>query len=166
MSSDGTRLDVVFDVNVYLDFILGADGAYPPVLDVVPPVSGNHSADALSMALDGGFALFSSPHVIWNIRDKMRRAGQSERLISRFLELLVDIWDNSAGAVVEPEVLDFGLADYEDNNILALAIDPGVQASIIVTSDHHLLDVGPNWRGVWICRPRDFVQVHTHRRAR
>lgn len=160
-----TPLAVVFDVNVYLDFILGADGVYPPVLDEVPPTSGNYSADSLSLALDGGFALYSSPHIVWNIENKMRQSGQSQRLIGTYLELLVDIWEASGGRVVEPVVRDFGLKDFEDNNILALALDPSVQAEIIVSSDHHLLDVGPNWRGTWICRPREFVHTLIRRRV-
>jgi predicted nucleic acid-binding protein len=157
-------LRVVFDINVYLSFILGADGSYPPVLEAVPPASGNSSADALSMALDGDVELFASPHIIRNIRAKMSKAGQSERLIEKFLELLADIWETSGGGVIDPIVLDYGVADYEDNTILSLALDPAARASIIVTSDHHLLDMGPTWRGVWICTPRVFVQTLIHRR--
>ncbi|MFC7580135.1 PIN domain-containing protein [Schaalia naturae] len=160
-----TPLAVVFDVNVYLNFILGADGAYPPILDEVPPTSGNSSADSLSLALDGSFALYSSPHIACTVKDGMQRCGQSQRLIGKYLELLVDIWETSGGRVVEPVVRDFGLEDFEDNNILALALDPSVQAAIVVSSDHHLLDIGPNWRGTWICRPREFVHALIGRRV-
>jgi predicted nucleic acid-binding protein len=39
-----------------------------------------------------------------------------------------------------------------------LAVDPAVDALVIVTSDHHLLDIGPAWNGRLIMTPRDFVR--------
>ena len=40
---------VVFDVNVYLDYILGDDGSWPLLPDV-PPATANPSADAVALA--------------------------------------------------------------------------------------------------------------------
>jgi hypothetical protein len=40
------------------------------------------------------------------------------------------------------------------NNILALAKDPSVDADVIVSSDHHLIDLGPAWNGRLMMRPR------------
>jgi hypothetical protein len=36
--------------------------------------------------------------------------------------------------------------------------DAAVDGLILVTSDHHLLDLGPNWNGRLVMRPRDFVR--------
>jgi predicted nucleic acid-binding protein len=50
------------------------------------------------------------------------------------------------------------LPDYEDNLIASLVKDAAVDAIILVTSDHHLLDLGPNWNGRLVMRPHDFVR--------
>ncbi len=59
----------------------------------------------------------------------------------------------SGGAVVDPDVVDAGISDYEDSHILALARCALVDARI---SD--LLNLGPVWQGRLILHPRDFVQ--------
>ena len=158
MSPGAPHLNVVFDINVYLDVVVGVDDVYPPVLEEVPPTTGNSAADALSLALDNVFSLHSSPHIVRNVISVMRGAGQNEGLVRMYMELLADIWETSGGAVVDPLVRDFGIGDFEDNNILALALDPAVNASVLVTSDHHLLDIGPAWHGIWIARPHEFVK--------
>ena len=57
---------VVFDINVYLDYILGDDGSWPLLPDV-PPTTTNPSADAVSLAFGGKFRLFASPHILKNV---------------------------------------------------------------------------------------------------
>jgi len=148
---------VVFDVNVYLDYILGDDGSWPLLPDV-PPTSDNPSADAVSLAFAGRFRLFTSPHVLRNVARVMRTVGQSEAVVEEFVAAVVEMCEFSGGAAIEPEARDHGVSDYEDNLIAALAKDPAVDALIIVTSDHHLLELGPNWHGRLVMRPRDFVR--------
>jgi len=148
---------VVFDVNVYLDYILGADGSWPLLADV-PPTTDNSAADAVSLAFASRFRLFASPHILRNIARVMRTVGQSESTVERFAIAVAEICEFSGGAVVEPQPRDHGVPDHEDNLIAALVKDPAVDALILVTSDHHLLDLGPNWNGRLVMRPRDFVR--------
>ncbi|QAY59635.1 PIN domain-containing protein [Microbacterium protaetiae] len=147
---------VVFDVNVYLDDILGADGSWPLLPDV-PPTTDNPAADAISLAFGGRFRLFASAHILRNVARVMRMAGQSEPIVEQFVSAIVEMCEFSGGGVIEPAERDHGVADYEDNAIVALAKDPSVDALIIVTSDHDLLDLGPARNGRLILRPHEFV---------
>ena len=147
---------VVFDVNVYLDYILGDDGTWPLLPDV-PPRTDNPSADAISLAFTGRFSLFSSPHILNNVARVMRAVGHSEGLIESFVSACVEMCEFSGGAVVEPVTLDHGVGDYEDNAIVSLAKDASVDALVIVTRDDDLLQLGPGWRGRLILTPAEFV---------
>jgi predicted nucleic acid-binding protein len=148
---------VVFDVNVYLDYILGPDGSWPLLPDV-PPTTDNPAADAVSLAFAERFRLFASAHILRNVARVMRAVGQSERTIEAFVAAVAEMCEFSGGAVIEPDARDHGVSDYEDSLIASLAKDPAVDALIIVTSDHHLLDLGPDWNGRLVMRPRDFVR--------
>ncbi len=148
---------VVFDVNVYLDYILGDDGSWPLLPDV-PPTTDNPAADAVALAFTARFRLFTSPHVLRNIARVMRDTGHSESTTEGFVAAIVEICEFSGGAVIEPQVRDHGIADYEDSLVVSLAMDPAVDALIVVTSDSDLLDVGPSWHGRLIMRPREFVR--------
>lgn len=148
---------VVFDVNVYLDYILGDDGTWPLLPDV-PPTTANPASDAVSLAFTVRFRLFTSPHILRNVARVMREVGQSESTIEAFVAAVTEMCDFSGGAVIEPASLHHGVADYEDNLIVALAKDSAVDALIIVTSDHDLLDLGPAWHGRLVMPPRDFVR--------
>lgn len=147
---------VVFDVNIYLDYILGDDGTWPLLPDV-PPRTDNPSSDALSLAFAGRFLLYASPHILTNVARVMRQTGHSPSLVERFVEAIVDLCEFSGGAVIEPVHLDHGIADFEDNAIVSLAKDPGVDAVIVVTRDRDLLDLGPQWNGRLLMSPGDFV---------
>jgi predicted nucleic acid-binding protein len=147
---------VVFDINVYLDYILGDDGSWPLLPDV-PPTTANPSADAISLAFAGRFRLFASPHILRNVAEKMSRAGQSTRVVDEYVSLIVEMCEFSGGSVIQPEDRDHGVADYEDNLIVSLVRDPAVDALVIVTSDSDLLALGPAWNGRLIMRPRHFV---------
>lgn len=147
---------VVFDINVYLDYILGDDGSWPLLPDV-PPTTTNPSADAVSLAFGGKFRLFASPHILKNVAQKMAIAGQSPELIDEYIAHIVDMCEFSGGAVIQPVDRDHGIRDYEDNLIASLVKDPAVDALLVVTSDTDLLDLGRNWNGRLIMRPREFV---------
>jgi predicted nucleic acid-binding protein len=148
---------VVFDINVYLDYILGEDGGWPLLPTPPPPQTGNASSDAIALAFDGRFRLFASPHILRNVRTKMLQVGQSPEVADEFVRLIVEMCEFGSGAVVEPAVTDAGIGDYEDSHILALARDLAVDADIIVSRDHHLTDLGPAWNGRLIQSPREFV---------
>lgn len=148
---------VVFDINVYLDYILGDDGSWPLLPDV-PPTTGNAAADAISLAFGSRFRLFTSPHVLTNIARVMRKVGQREDTVLAFVESIVEMCEFSGGAVIEPVDRDHGVDDYEDNLIISLATDPAVDALIIVTSDSDLLEIGPTWHGRLIMRSGQFVK--------
>ncbi len=148
---------VVFDVNVYLDYILGDDGSWPLLPDV-PPTTDNPAADAVSLAFAERFRLFASPQILRNITRVMRAVGQSEQTVEPFVVAVAEMCEFSGGSVIEPDARDHGVSDHEDNLIASLAKDPGVDALIIVTSDRDLLDLGPDWRGRLVMRPRDFVR--------
>lgn len=100
----------------------------------------------------------ASPHILRNIARVMRSLGQGEALVAQFIAAVVEMCEFSGGAVIEPDERDHGIQDYEDNLIAALAKDAAVDALIIVSSDHHLLDLWPSWNGRLIMRPRDFVR--------
>lgn len=158
MSPDASgRISVVLDINVYIDYVLGARGSLRlPDPDDVP--SGFGAADAIALAFDDRFKLFTSPHILSNISRILADAGQSVSTRERFIAFVVDVCHESGGGVVAPLVEDFGIGDHEDNNILALATDPAVDADIIVSRDHHLTDLGPAWRGRLVCTPNEFVR--------
>ena len=148
---------VVFDVNVYLDYILGDDGSWPLMPDI-PPTSNNPAADAVSLAFASRFRLFASPHILLNVVRVMRTVGQQEATVEAFAAAIMEMCEFSGGGVIEPEARDHGISDYEDNLIASLAMDSAVDARIIVTSDHDLLTHGPAWHGRLIMRPREFVR--------
>lgn len=154
---------VVFDVNVYLDYILGDDGSWPLLPDV-PPTTDNPAADAISLAFAARFRLFTSPHILRNVARVMRKTGHGEQTVEKFIAALAEMCEFSGGAVIEPLARDHGIGDYEDNLIVSLAKDPAVDALIIVSSDHDLLDLGPDWYGRLITRPREFVRHVVARR--
>lgn len=148
---------VVFDVNVYLDYILGDDGSWPLLPDV-PPTTDNPAADAVSLAFAARFRLFSSPHILRNVARVMRATRHSEPTVEAFIAAITEMCEFSDGAVIEPQARDHGIGDYEDNLIASLAKDPAVDALVVVSSDRDLLDLGPNWHGRLIMRPREFVR--------
>lgn len=148
---------VVFDINVYLDYILGDDGSWPLLPDV-PPTTDNPAADAVSLAFAARFRLFASPHILRNVARVMRNVGQQESTVEAFVAVIAEMCEFSGGAVIEPAARDHGVSDYEDNLIASLAKDPAVDALVIVTSDHDLLDLGPNWDGRLVTRPGPFVR--------
>lgn len=148
---------VVFDVNVYLDYILAGDGSWPLLPDV-PPTTDNAAADAVALAFGGYFRLYTSPHILRNVARVMTAAGQSSVTTVQFTEAIAEMCAFSGGTVLDPEVRDHGISDHEDNHILSLATDPLVDALIVVSRDRHLLDLGAAWNGRLMMTPRGFVR--------
>lgn len=147
------QIAVVYDINVYLDHIRSGAGMLLP--DRLPSPSA--ASDALSLAFDQQVRLFASPHILRNIHRLMLASGQSERTTAKFIEFIAEACQDSGGGIVDPVVRDHAIGDHEDNHILALAKDPAVDADVIVSSDHHLIDLGPAWNGRLMMRPQRFV---------
>jgi predicted nucleic acid-binding protein len=158
------KIPVVLDVNVYLDYIGHAEGRIllPTQADIPSP---SPAADTLALAFDDRHALFASPHILRNINRVMHENGQSEQTRRKFIEFIAETCQLTGGAIVDPIVRDHGIGDHEDNHILALAKDPAVDADVIVSSDHHLTDLGPAWNGRLIIKPRQFVSHMTRSAA-
>lgn len=150
------KIPVVLDVNVYLDYVGRAEGRIllPTQADIPSP---SPAADTLALAFDDRYALFASPHILRNINRVMHENGQSEQTRRKFIEFIAETCQLTGGAIVDPIVRDHGIGDHEDNHIIALAKDPAVNADVIVSSDHHLTDLGPAWNGRLIIKPRQFV---------
>lgn len=153
MTAHAARIAVVLDINVYLDHIRG--GTIMAAPDQLPTASA--ASDTLSLAFDEQVRLFASPHILRNIARVMHNDGQSGNTISKFVGFISEVCSESGGAIVDPVVRDYAIGDHEDNNILALARDENVNADVVVSSDKHLLDLGPAWNGRLIMRPRSFV---------
>jgi putative PIN family toxin of toxin-antitoxin system len=150
------KLRVVFDVNVWINALLGPHTDYP-YLPVVPPKGLNPSADAMSMAFDGDrFAVYCSPHILRNIARVLHEAGLSEFTVSRALQDVADIVALSGGSIVEPKREVVHQRDHEDNLILDLVLE--TDAAILVTADSELLDAN-GWKGRAILHPKPFVDL-------
>lgn len=150
------RPRVVFDINVYMDYLRQSDGKLLIPQSEDAPTSSS-AADALAFAFDERVKLFASPHIFRNIDRLMRHDGQTPSERERFLTFIADVCDTSGGGFIDPVVTDHAIGDHEDNHILSLARDPAVDARVVVSSDHHLTDIGPIWHGRIITGPRMFV---------
>lgn len=148
-------LRVVFDVNIYINAFTDSDSTFP-LIELVPPTSGNWAADAISLAFDGeDFKLFTSPHIMRNlVRVLKLRLGVQDRRIEMALLAVTEIVHQSGGSIVEPRRHTSEIRDYEDNLILDLAV--AVDALVIVTNDGDLLEMNP-WNGRLVLTPKEFV---------
>lgn len=148
-------LRVVFDVNVYINAFTDSDSTFP-LIEVVPPTSGNWAADAISLAFDGDdFRLFTSPHIMRNlVRVLKTRLGVQDQRIEMTSLAVTEIVHQSGGSIVEPKRHTAENRDFEDNLILDLAV--AVDALVVVTNDADLLDMNP-WNGRLVLTPKEFV---------
>ncbi len=148
-------LRVVFDVNVYINAFTDSDSTFP-LIEVVPPTSGNWAADAISLAFDGeDFKLFTSPHIMRNlVRVLKTRLGVQDQRIEMTSLAVTEIVHQSGGSIVEPKRHTAENRDFEDNLILDLAV--AVDALVVVTNDADLLDMNP-WNGRLVLTPKEFV---------
>ena len=157
------KIRVVFDVNVFVDALVGPDSTFPLIREV-PPTTTNAAMDAFSLAYDGfNFALYVSPHILRNAGRVFELAGLSAGVTAEVLQTLVEIVHFSGGSVVDPERAVFDVKDFEDNLVLDLV--KAVDAQVVVTSDRDLIGLNP-WNGRLILNPRDFVQHIIRLKAR
>jgi predicted nucleic acid-binding protein len=158
-----TKLRSVFDINVYIDAIVGPSSTFP-LIESVPPKTSNSAMDAFSLAYDGdSFALYSSPHIVKNVARVFRALGVSEETTQKVIETTIELVHFSGGSIVDPDRAVFDISDFEDNLILDLV--KAVDALVLVTSDKDLLEVSP-WNHRLIMKPKDFVSKVVGMKAR
>jgi predicted nucleic acid-binding protein len=157
-------LRVVFDVNVFIDALVGRRSTFP-VIEEIPPASGNWAADCISLAFDGAdFQLYCSPHIINNMARVFRaHMGLSDNFVAISVEAVSDIVHQSGGSILEPKRHTTESKDFEDNLILDLVI--AVNADVLVTNDQGLLNMTP-WHGRLIMHPQEFVERVVRARTR
>lgn len=154
------KLRVVFDVNVWVNALVGPNTEFP-YLPVVPPTSANPSADCVSLAFDAeSFTVFLSPHIMKNIFRVLVHLGVSEHWAKTAVEDIYDICLLSGGNAVEPFRQASNQKDFEDNLILDLLL--ATKSEVLVTSDAELLSA-TGWRGHAIVHPMDFVRLMLNR---
>ena len=152
------RLAVVFDVNVLVGAITHGSAEFES-WPSPPPVTDNACADCLGIANDAReFSLFLSAHVLTAtahvLTREQRGFGWELARAREYIALLVDIARASGGDVVDPPRRVTDSADPEDDRVLDLAL--ACEAAILVSDDHHLLDLSP-WRGIPIVTAREFA---------
>ena len=131
-------LRAVFDTNVFVSAFLSSRG--------VPFRIWTH-------ALRGRFQLVTSPPIISEIAGVLRDDMKwNETAITAQVKSIARV----AEIVVPRLVLKAVKADDDDNRILECAVEG--KASLIVSGDHHLLDL-KSFRDIGIVRPIDFYRT-------
>jgi predicted nucleic acid-binding protein len=158
VSEAAERHAVVLDVNVLIDAVVHGNSPFT-VWPNIPPVSDNPAADCLGVVNDAReFTLWLSEHILENtvrvLCDAEDSFGWEPAEAEEYVEVLVEIAQASGGDVATPSQALNDCSDYEDNRVLELALE--VDAALIVSSDHHLLEMSP-WRGRPILSPREFA---------
>lgn len=149
-------LKVVFDVNVWINGLIGPRTDYP-YLPVVPPKGQNPSADCMSLAFDGErFSVFISPHILRNIGRVLLKAGVSQAVTQRALQDVFEMVAFSQGSVIDPDREVVHQVDHEDNLILDLVI--ATKSEVLVTCDQELISAS-GFRGVAILHPATFLNL-------
>jgi predicted nucleic acid-binding protein len=164
--STPSRRNVVFDINVLVGAVAGGNSPFRS-WPSPPPVSDNPYADCLGIANDAKeFALFLSEHILVNVvRVLIQGYGWESARAEEYAEILVEIAEASAGAVVDPAVRVSDCSDFEDNRILECAL--AAAADLIVSADMTDLIAMSPWRGIPIVLPKGFAsRVDAARRAR
>lgn len=150
------QIRVVFDVNIWVNGLVGTDTEYP-FLPSVPPTGRNASADCMSLAFDGDrFSVFASPHILRNISKTLEHLGVSRKTSERALSDVVEMVIYSLGSVVEPDRIVVHQRDHEDNLILDLVLQ--TNSDVLVTLDKELLAAN-GWKGRAILHPAAFVKL-------
>jgi putative PIN family toxin of toxin-antitoxin system len=135
-------LRVGIDTNVIVSGVLSRNGAPAEVLDAWR---------------ERRFILLISPPVIAEVRAvfEYSRIRNKYPLIDEEIDQTVELLEHDALVVPgESHVAGSVPADSKDEMFLACALDG--QADLIVSGDHHLLDLG-SYRGIPIISARQFI---------
>jgi predicted nucleic acid-binding protein len=160
-----SRPAVVYDINVFVNAVVGEDSEWP-YLAQIPPATSNSDADCLSVAFDSTeFRLFTSLHILENVARVLRDFGWTHTTVEEYVDALTELVETSGGSVLDPERQVFDVPDFEDNLILYLAV--ACDALLVVSNDADLTTLSPWHQRIAILRPRDFVhRIVQQRRGR
>ena len=112
---------------------------------------GGKPAEVPRGAIAGVYVLVTSPAILTELADKLYEVlGFDDEHVREVVSQLARIAE-----VVRPEVRLAVLADDPDNRVLECATEGG--ADVIVSGDHHLLDLGTH-DGVRIVRVAEFLE--------
>lgn len=154
MTTRSSTASVVFDVNVFVNALVGPESTFPLIAEV-PPATGNSAADCLSVMFDAQeFSLHLSPHILTNTARVLGRLGLGPQLITDYTDAILDIVAGSGGEVIDPPRTVFDVHDFEDNLVLDLVV--ATDSLLLVTDDTDLTELNP-WNGRLILRPSDFI---------
>ena len=130
-------MKVVYDTNVFVSAFI---------------VSGSKGEDALLLAQRRKVDLYSSVPILTETARILRtKFDQSENDITAALKIM-----GRAATIVRPSRTVIVLEDVPDNRILECATT--AEADLIVTGDHHLLDIR-EFEGIPIVRLADFPRM-------
>ena len=130
-------MKVVYDTNVFVSAFI---------------VSGSKGEDALLLAQRRKVDLYSSVPILTETARILRtKFDQSENDITAALKIM-----GRAATIVRPSRTVIVLEDVPDNRILECATT--AEADLIVTGDHHLLDIR-EFEGIPIVRLADFLRM-------
>jgi len=135
-------LRVVIDTNVIVSGILSRQGA---------------TAEILNAWRERRFLLLSSPAIVAEIRAVLRypRIHRKYPLTDAEIDQVISLIEHDALLVPgSADVAGSVPADPKDEMFLACALEG--QADVIVSGDHHLLDLGV-FRDIPIINPRQFL---------
>jgi putative PIN family toxin of toxin-antitoxin system len=112
---------------------------------------GGKPAEVLRGAIAGVYVLVTSPAILTELADKLYEVlGFDDEHVREVVSQLARIAE-----VVRPEVRLAVLADDPDNRVLECATEGG--ADVIVSGDHHLLDLG-TYGEVRVVRVAEFLE--------
>lgn len=112
---------------------------------------GGKPANVLREAIAGLFVLVTSPAILTEVADKLYEVlGFDDEHVREVVSQLARIAE-----IVRPEVRLAVLADEPANRVLECATEGA--ADVIVSGDHHLLDLG-TYDGVRIVRVAEFAE--------
>lgn len=118
---------------------------------------GGKPAAVLRAAIGGDYTLLVSPTILAEVADKLYTVlGFDDEHVRA-----VVMQDSRVAEIVRPQAHLTVVSDDPDNRILECATEGG--AELIVSGDHHLLDLGA-YHGVRIIRPADFLAQLADRR--
>ncbi|MDO8848503.1 MAG: putative toxin-antitoxin system toxin component, PIN family [Coriobacteriia bacterium] len=111
---------------------------------------GGKPAELMRAIIDGQHGLITSPALLTEFADKLYDVlGYDDDRVRAALQQLARLAE-----MIRPEVTLHVIADEADNRVLECAVEGG--AEMIVSGDHHLLDLG-EYEGVPIVRVSSLI---------
>lgn len=112
---------------------------------------GGKPAELMRAAIAGEFELVTSPAILTEVAEKLETVLGFDRDHSKEVVRQVA----RVATITRPAVRLSVVADDADNRILEAAAE--ARADVVVSGDHHLLDLG-EWEGIRIVRVAEFLE--------